>query len=236
MGSVTAAYPRRTKLLERREFVKRGARHVLFPAPSDGSFPRASTIPSPCSTAADVPPTSDLSMPVSGITGGPRGPGGLPRHDSRRRGRRLAARRHHPGQPPRRRRHHHIPSGIDRHDCPDRRRTRRHRRPDDQRPRRRQAERHSGNNTSRILKVESGETVRLAGLMIAGGSAGSENGGGIDNFGTLTVSNCVFFSNSATDGGGLANESGGTATVRNSVFTGNSATGNFPHGDGGGLA
>ena len=47
----------------------------------------------------------------------------------------------------------------------------------------------SGNNISRVFKVESGETVTISGLTIAGGNAGSGNGGGIDNFGTLTVSN-----------------------------------------------
>ena len=81
----------------------------------------------------------------------------------------------------------------------------------------------SGNNISRVFKVESGETVRISGLTIAGGNAGTGNGGGIDNFGTLTVSDSVFSGNSATNGGGLANESGGTATVSGSTFTGNSA-------------
>ena len=95
----------------------------------------------------------------------------------------------------------------------------------------------SGNNTSRVFKVEAGETVTISGLTIAGGNAGTGNGGGIDNFGTLTVSNIVFSGNAATDGGGLANQSGGTATVRDSTFTGNSAdAGGGGHGDGGGLA
>jgi hypothetical protein len=79
-------------------------------------------------------------------------------------------------------------------------------------------------NTSRIIQVESGETVRLSGLTIAGGNAGSDNGGGIDNLGTVTVIDSVFSSNSAINGGGLANESGGTATVSGSTFTGNSAS------------
>src|SRR5262249_29384739 len=82
----------------------------------------------------------------------------------------------------------------------------------------------SGGNASRVFKVEAGEAVRISGLTIAGGNAGSGNGGGLDNFGALTVSNVVFSGNSATDGGGLANESGGTATVRDSTFTRNSAT------------
>ena len=83
----------------------------------------------------------------------------------------------------------------------------------------------SGNNTSRIFQVESGETVRISGLTIAGGHVDSGNGGGIENFGTLTVSDSVVAGNSAQLGGGLENEIGGTATVLDSTFTGNSATG-----------
>ena len=93
----------------------------------------------------------------------------------------------------------------------------------------------SGNNTSRVFKVEAGETVRLSGLTIAGGNAGLGFGGGIYNFGTLTVSDSVLSGNSATTGGGLFN--GGTATVRDSIFTSNTASGSFPvGGEGGGLA
>src|SRR5262249_5919061 len=91
----------------------------------------------------------------------------------------------------------------------------------------------SGNNISRGFKVESGQVVRISGLTISGGNAGS----GLDNFGTLTVSNVVFSGNAAFEGGGLDNESSGTATVRDSIFTGNSADGGGGgHGDGGGLA
>src|SRR5215510_11814727 len=50
----------------------------------------------------------------------------------------------------------------------------------------------SGSNLSRVFQVEAGETVSISGLTIAGGNAGGDNGGGIDNFGTLTVSDCVF--------------------------------------------
>src|SRR5262249_3765835 len=83
----------------------------------------------------------------------------------------------------------------------------------------------SGNDTSRIFQVESGETVRLSGLTVAGGKAGSGNGGGIDNFGTLTASDVVFSGNTASFGGGIENEGGGTLTVSDSTFTGNSASG-----------
>src|SRR5262249_2540233 len=56
----------------------------------------------------------------------------------------------------------------------------------------------SGSNLSRVFQVEAGETVSISGLTIAGGNAGDGSGGGIDNFGALTVSDCVFSGNSAT--------------------------------------
>ena len=79
-----------------------------------------------------------------------------------------------------------------------------------------------------VFTVDSGATVNLSGMTISGGDA--FDGGGLDNFGTLTVSNSFFFSNSATYGGGLANELGGTLTVSNSFFYSNSAL----YGGGGG--
>src|SRR5208337_2142988 len=52
-------------------------------------------------------------------------------------------------------------------------------------------------------------TETITGMTISGGNAGfsDQGGGGLDNFGTLTVSNSVFSSNSAATGGGLYNES-----------------------------
>ena len=94
----------------------------------------------------------------------------------------------------------------------------------------------SGSNISRVFKVEAGETVTISGLTIAGGNAGTGNGGGIDNFGALTVSDSVFSGNSATDGGGLANESGGTATVTRQHLHRQLRVADGGHGDGGGLA
>jgi hypothetical protein len=79
----------------------------------------------------------------------------------------------------------------------------------------------SGGNISRIFQVAAGETVLLSDLTIAGGNAGSGNGGGIDNLGTLTVSHSSFTSNGATVGGGIDNR--GTATVTGSTFRRNTA-------------
>ena len=69
--------------------------------------------------------------------------------------------------------------------------------------------RDSAASSFRIFTVGAGETVNIFGLAIVGGNAGSGNGdgGGLDNSGTLTVSNSVFSGNSASNnGGGLANE------------------------------
>src|SRR5262249_3970889 len=50
----------------------------------------------------------------------------------------------------------------------------------------------SGSNLSRVIKVEAGEAVSISGLTIAAGNAAAGVGGGIDNFGALTVSDVVF--------------------------------------------
>src|SRR5262249_34469259 len=63
----------------------------------------------------------------------------------------------------------------------------------------------SGIHASRVFTVEAGEDVRISGLTIAGGNAGTDDGGGIDNFGALTVNNVVLTGNTANIGGGLAN-------------------------------
>jgi MBG domain (YGX type)/Right handed beta helix region len=76
-----------------------------------------------------------------------------------------------------------------------------------------------------VFTVDSGVTVNLSGMTIAGGNAGfySGNGGGVDNFGTLTVSNSVLSNNSAWMGGGIYDETGGKLAVSGTSFTGNSA-------------
>ncbi len=54
-----------------------------------------------------------------------------------------------------------------------------------------------------------------------GGNSARYFGGGIDNWGTLTLQNSTLISNSALSGGGIANN--GTVIVQNSVFISNSA-------------
>src|SRR5262249_30236573 len=73
----------------------------------------------------------------------------------------------------------------------------------------------SGNHTSRVFNVALGTTVALSGLTIADG-----HGGGIDNGGTLTISNSTVADNAAANfGGRIANA--GTLTIINSTVAGN---------------
>jgi len=60
----------------------------------------------------------------------------------------------------------------------------------------------SGNNASRVLQVDGGVTAVLTGLAIQGGNAGAGYGGGIANWGTLSVSRCTISGCSAALGGG----------------------------------
>jgi hypothetical protein len=75
--------------------------------------------------------------------------------------------------------------------------------------------------------VERGATVEISGLTIAHGSLSVatdyDRGGGIFNFGTLTVNDCAFMDNSAIEGGAIGNV--GTLTVNSSVLSGNLADG-----------
>jgi predicted outer membrane repeat protein len=91
----------------------------------------------------------------------------------------------------------------------------------------------SGGNSSRVFEVAANTAVTLSGLTITGGIGQGLNdngwGGGILNFGTLTVSGCTvsnnsvgFLANSADHlGGGIYNA--GMLTVTASTVSGNSA-------------
>jgi hypothetical protein len=84
----------------------------------------------------------------------------------------------------------------------------------------------SGNNSVRVFQVNSGANLTINNVTVRNGSAFG-GGGGILNFGTLTMTNCTVSGNSA-DGGGIAN--GGTLTMTNCTVSGNSA-----FGSGGGI-
>ena len=91
----------------------------------------------------------------------------------------------------------------------------------------------SGNNASRVFRVTAG-TVSISGVMIQNGNVatGQEGGGGISNWGTLTLNDVVVRNNTVngTDssdvGGGICNGFGsgvGTLTINNSTIEGNTA-------------
>jgi hypothetical protein len=91
----------------------------------------------------------------------------------------------------------------------------------------------SGGGSSRIFDIASGADVTLSGLTIANGLA--VQGGGIDNFGTLTVNHCTLLNNeavggsgtsttpNAANGGGIANEAGASLSLTQSLLTNNLA-------------
>jgi hypothetical protein len=88
-----------------------------------------------------------------------------------------------------------------------------------------------GQHQRRVMFVNSGVTLTLKVLTIANGSNPNGFGGGLENFGTVSISNSTFATNSAGFGGGLDNENFGTVSISNSTFATNSA----PNLDGGGL-
>ncbi len=73
-----------------------------------------------------------------------------------------------------------------------------------------------------VMQVASGATLNLKRLTIADGFTDAA-GGGILNFGTLTVTDSTFSGNFGGAGGGIGN--GGTLTVTNSTFSNNSGGG-----------
>ena len=75
----------------------------------------------------------------------------------------------------------------------------------------------------RVFLVEKGTTVILQGLTIRHGkpSVETDRGGGIMNFGTLTLKNCVVTYNVANGGGGICNS--GALTLINSTVSHNTA-------------
>jgi hypothetical protein len=91
----------------------------------------------------------------------------------------------------------------------------------------------------RVFLVEGGTTVTLRDMTIQHGepSVQDECGGGIRNFGTLTLKNCTISDNTANGGGGIC--SSGPLTIINSTVNDNTAHGTAPIGlecgNGGGI-
>jgi hypothetical protein len=83
----------------------------------------------------------------------------------------------------------------------------------------------------RVFLIMAGATVTLEEMTIRHGrpSVEDEHGGGIMNYGTLTVRNCVVTANSARGGGGISNRQA-TLTIIGSTINDNVARGDGPRG------
>ncbi|MEM4412690.1 MAG: choice-of-anchor Q domain-containing protein [Candidatus Caldarchaeum sp.] len=74
----------------------------------------------------------------------------------------------------------------------------------------------------RIFEVPRGGDLTLRDVTVRNGCADGANGGGIDNLGTVTITNSTISGNSANYGGGGIGNAGGIA-ITNSTISGNSA-------------
>ncbi len=86
-----------------------------------------------------------------------------------------------------------------------------------------------GNAASQVFIINNGETDTISGLTIQHGKTTTTNGGGIFNFGTLTLNSVTITNNTAESGGGIENT--GTLTVNACTISSNIANG----GSGGGI-
>lgn len=91
----------------------------------------------------------------------------------------------------------------------------------------------------RVFVIERGTEVTFEGMTIQHGSpvVEQEKGGGILNYGTLILMECIVTDNIANGGGGISNA--GTLTIVNSTIKNNTADGDAPRGqecgNGGGI-
>ncbi|KAB8319450.1 hypothetical protein SD81_011330 [Tolypothrix campylonemoides VB511288] len=97
----------------------------------------------------------------------------------------------------------------------------------------------SGNNASRVFEIGTEATVSLFGLLITDGSVTGDNGGGINNSGTLILANSIVRNNSVRTNSGTDSGAGiyntGTLIVSNSTISRNSNTNMRAGGLGGGI-
>src|SRR5262249_36859087 len=63
----------------------------------------------------------------------------------------------------------------------------------------------NGGGLSRVFQVEKLVTASISGLTITGGDAHSSYGGGVNNYGSLTLTDCTVSGNSAAFGAGISN-------------------------------
>jgi hypothetical protein len=98
----------------------------------------------------------------------------------------------------------------------------------------------SGGNATRVFNVSTGVTLTIGGLTIENGFA--DQGGGIDNQGTLTLSQDTISANEAKGdslftgiGGGVFNAAGASLSVDHCTISNNQSVGNVGRGWGGAI-
>ena len=77
--------------------------------------------------------------------------------------------------------------------------------------------------TFRLFDVAAGGSLSLTSITVDGGHS-TGLGGGIQNAGTVVLSQAVFTNNTGSNGGALANNASGTMRVSDTVFERNAAT------------
>ncbi|HEY2785006.1 MAG TPA: choice-of-anchor Q domain-containing protein [Fimbriiglobus sp.] len=81
----------------------------------------------------------------------------------------------------------------------------------------------SGGGTQIVFWIDAGISTSMSGMTVTNGNSPT-TGGGVNNFGTLTMTDCTISGSSASSkGGGVANNSGGTAFLTNCTVSGNTA-------------
>jgi hypothetical protein len=80
-----------------------------------------------------------------------------------------------------------------------------------------------GQGATGILSIDFNTTVKISGLTLENGNSSSGYGGAIENFGNLTLTDCVLSGNTASVGGGAIQNTYGLVTVTGCTISGNSA-------------
>jgi hypothetical protein len=80
----------------------------------------------------------------------------------------------------------------------------------------------NGGGLGSVFTIEAGKRVTLSGMTIENGKA--DEGGGINNMGTLNLNNVVVTDNTANFGGGIYNQAGMVTINKGSSISGNSVT------------
>ncbi len=82
-------------------------------------------------------------------------------------------------------------------------------------------QRDNNSPTFRIFQVYPPGKMSLNGLTVSNGNSTTEFGGGISNYGDLTINNGTFSNNFGAYGGGISNETNSILVIKNSTFTEN---------------